>query len=239
MVRNLPINYIFFLKCCYATDCPHPFCQRGAPNEPLRWFPEGPEITFLPFPTPDPSRPYGGECEKCKPDTCAGHYLHPGKLLAHHETGKQISLPVPPSQIIKSAFEETSGENIDLLAVAQETLLPLNEVELWVDHLKQVRENRRQGARKAARTRRKKKLLPTVTEQQLTEEQNVEDIYGHICACCSEEEPPYAGKAKESVSWIECDTCGMWQPLECLEVDDVPDGNWFCSDSCQKLDDLA
>ena len=197
-------------------------------NEPLRWFPEGPEITFLPFPTPDPSRPYGGECEKCKPDNCAGHYLRPDKLLAHHESGKLISLPVPHSQIIKSAFEETSGENIDLLAVAQETLLPLNEVELWVDHLKQVRENRRQGARKAGRTRRKKKLLPTVTEQQLTEN-----------ACCGEEEPPYAGKAMESVSWIECDTCGMWQHLECLEVDDVPDGNWFCSDSCQKLDDLA
>ena len=44
---------------------------------------------------------------------------------------------------------------------------------------------------------------------------------------------------EESVSWIECDTCGMWQHLECLEVDNVPDGNWFCSDSCQKLDDLA
>ena len=161
-------------------------------NEPLRWFPEGPKITFLPFPTPDPSCPYGGECEKCKPYNCAGHYLHPDKLLAHHECGKQISLPVPPSQIIKSAFEETSGENIDLLAVAQETLLPLNEVELWVDHLKQVRENHRQGARKAGRMRRKKKLLPTVTEQQLTKKQNVEDIYGHICACCDEEIASYS-----------------------------------------------
>ena len=115
----------------------------------------------------------------------------------------------------------------------------MNEVELWIDHLKQVRENRCQGARKAARRRRKKKLLPTVTEQQLTEEQNVEDIYGHICACCGEKEPPYAGKAKESVSWIECDTCGMWQHLECLEVDNVIDGNWFCSDNSKKLDDLA
>ena len=73
-----------------------------------------------------------------------------------------------------------------------------------------MRENRRLGDNKAARTRRKKKLLPTVTEQQVTEEQNVEDIYGHICACCGEEEPSYAGKAEESVSWIEYDTCGMW-----------------------------
>ena len=32
-----------------------------------------------------------------------------------------------------------------------------------------------------------------------------EDIYGYICACCGEEESPYAGKAKEYVSWIECD----------------------------------
>ena len=52
------------------------------------------------------------------------------------------------------------------------------------------------------------------------------DIYGHICACYGEE-PPYAGKAKEYVSWIQCDSCGMWEHLECLEGEDVPDANWF------------
>ena len=37
----------------------------------------------------------------------------------------------------------------------------------------------------------------------------------------------------------ECDSCGMWEHLECLEGEDVPDANWFCSNSCQKLDDVA
>ena len=36
---------------------------------------------------------------------------------------------------------------------------------------------------------------------------------------------------------IECDSCGMWEHLECLE--DVLDANWFCSYSCRKLDDVA
>ena len=27
--------------------------------------------------------------------------------------------------------------------------------------------------------------------------------------------------------------------LECLEGEDVPDANWFCSYSCQKLDDVV
>ena len=27
--------------------------------------------------------------------------------------------------------------------------------------------------------------------------------------------------------------------LECLEGEDVSDANWFCSYSCQKLDDVA
>ena len=41
------------------------------------------------------------------------------------------------------------------------------------------------------------------------------------------EEPPYAGTAKEYVWWIECDSCGMWEHLECFEGDYVPDKTGF------------
>ena len=69
---------------------------------------------------------------------------------------------------------------------------------------------------------------------------NTQKIFMDIfSACCGEEEAPYAGKANEYISWIECNSRGMWEHLECLEGEDVPDANWFCSYSCQNLDDVA
>lgn len=40
-------------------------------------------------------------------------------------------------------------------AIAKKVLLPPEEVQLWLEHLKTVSENRKQGAKKAAATRHK------------------------------------------------------------------------------------
>ena len=57
MVPNLPSQFVFYLICCFEKTCPHPVCQKGPPAAPYRWYPNGPLITELPLPIPDPERP--------------------------------------------------------------------------------------------------------------------------------------------------------------------------------------
>lgn len=72
MICGLP-SYAFFLLCCFKSDCPHPRCQQGAPTAPYLWYPDGPLLSHLPFPTADPDRPWGAPCTTCN-SFCSGHY---------------------------------------------------------------------------------------------------------------------------------------------------------------------
>ena len=75
----LPCKYVFYLSCCYKPDCIHPVCRHEQPGTTL-WYPNGPEIGFVPVPTPDPNRPYGGKCDSCT-GICPGHYMKPEQLM--------------------------------------------------------------------------------------------------------------------------------------------------------------
>lgn len=69
-----PLKYIFLLRCCYKDGCDHPVCLKGRPIEESTWYPNGPPVSYIPIPTPDPNRPFGGEnCNEYK--ECSGH-LH-------------------------------------------------------------------------------------------------------------------------------------------------------------------
>ena len=57
-VPNLPVQYCFMLKCCYKAGCPHPFCCAGN-SLALQWFPDGPTVTYIPLPIPDPNQQWG------------------------------------------------------------------------------------------------------------------------------------------------------------------------------------
>ncbi len=71
MVEGL---YIFFLRCCFQSDCPHVRCQLQ-PQCPPCWYEGGPPITHLYLPLCDPERPWGStSCSSCKERTCGGHY---------------------------------------------------------------------------------------------------------------------------------------------------------------------
>lgn len=50
--------------------------------------------------------------------------------------------------------------------VARRTLLPVNEVEMWLNHLRTIENNRKRGAAKAAETRRQKRELALQSKQQ-------------------------------------------------------------------------
>ena len=80
MVTGLPSQYVFFLRCCYKSECCHLLCKEKPPEKPC-WFPGGPTIDFSPLPVPDPSRPWGSlNCPDCR-DSCCGHFLKPDKYL--------------------------------------------------------------------------------------------------------------------------------------------------------------
>lgn len=66
----------------------------------------------------------------------------------------------PPSSILREFYQKLNGKEPSeamLESVAKRTLLPTNEVCMWLDHLKIVDTNRKRGASKAAETRRHKR----------------------------------------------------------------------------------
>lgn len=89
-----------YLRCCFKQGCHHPFCCNQPQNIVTMWFLNGPPLSYLPFPVPDPNNPWGGHCDQCKGE-CCGHFLKPQPAL-------ESTIPammVPPSSQIKDAFD--------------------------------------------------------------------------------------------------------------------------------------
>ena len=206
MVPNLPVQYTFYLKCCRKQDCSHPLCEQT--SEEMCWFPNGPRLSHLPFPIPDPARPWGNpECTSCK-GICHGHFLLPEAALAS-EVSPMVQ---PPSQILKEEFDKLQSckpSDDCIRTVANRSLLPTEEVEMWFEHLTTVARNRKRGAEKAAATRRRKR----------------EQIHACKCGVCGQ---VYEELTEEVQNWIACDKCQTWFHFECVGIDCVPQ-NFLCS----------
>ena len=102
-----------------------------------------------------------------------------------------------------------------LKAISQEVLLPCAEVEMWLEHLSTVQQNRKRGAAKAAATRRKKKAEPVKqAEKRLL---TTADNQNESCKCgvCDEE---YEEETLEEELWIECNSCLSWFHGDCVGV---------------------
>jgi hypothetical protein len=105
---------------------------------------------------------WGGNCKECA-TVCTGHYLTPKEHAAFvNENGDSMCVYKPPSAIIKEEFYKSLKENkalsMSLLQeVAQKTLLSLEDLTMHVDHLRATAQQRKEGARKAALTRKAKK----------------------------------------------------------------------------------
>lgn len=82
MVKGLPSQYAFYLKCCLDEKCFHPL-PSGSAESTSSWFPGGPSVTYFPFLVPDPSQPWGNpHCSKCE-GQCWGHFLDPKTAILH------------------------------------------------------------------------------------------------------------------------------------------------------------
>lgn len=225
MVPNLPSQYLFFLQCCYDKNCVHPVCKMGV-QEPEVWYPDGPLTTFLPIPTPDPTRPYGNEqCKECS-NFCSEHYMKPQQLINYVNNGGKMSDPMPPSQVILESFKRNNGIPSEVVVeqLSRQVLLPVDEVLMWLNHLKTVQDNRAKGAKKAAATRKRKKANEDT-------ERNTEDI----CHTCGLDEPPHVHNDELDIEilWIGCDTCAKWFHALCVNVNTgtIPD-EWHCPACC-------
>ncbi|WAR02457.1 hypothetical protein MAR_009015 [Mya arenaria] len=104
------------------------FCEKC-----MLWFPGGPPLTFLPFPVPDGDK-------------------RPGSCPNHEHCGQGVELP--PSDVLQKAHSDGST---DAGVLSVECTLPVEKVNIWLDHLTSVAANRKRGKAKAAETRSSKK----------------------------------------------------------------------------------
>ena len=157
MVMGLPSSYIF-LRCCFKPGYIHPLCQRGPQHAVSTWYPGGPSLNYLPFPFPDPSRPWGDpKCTVCQ-GFCGGRYTN--KMINVLDESAVKTIQMPPSILLKDAVSK-HGENTlaesSILEEAKKVQLSAEETKIWVEHLLSVIQSRKRGAAKAAATRKRKK----------------------------------------------------------------------------------
>ena len=94
----------------------------------MTWYPNGPLVSYLPFPVKDPDRNWGNvTCHACK-DFCTGHYKNVLFNTDDEESLKKICQP--PSILLKDLFssigESPNGEC--LKEVAASVLLSIQDV---------------------------------------------------------------------------------------------------------------
>ena len=119
----------------------------GDSSKDVQWFPGGPFVSqVLPLPTKDNTRgPWGAkDCGgKCS-ELCIGHYSS--------ELHRFDSTENPPS-VIPSLYLSKNSADTDLELAAKRCMLSTDSVKIWMDHLRQVCENRKRGVEKARKTR--------------------------------------------------------------------------------------
>jgi len=156
-------KYVFVLLPCYKKECIHAICKNGKPEDEEFWNANKKDLPLskLPFPIADKSRPWGWkDCKNCR-GFCAGHYLSPEKCIEHvKRNGVKECLP-PPSFVLKEAFQKAEKDkkdiNDEITDLAKKTLLAVEDVKIWIKHLIDVKERKKEGAKKASMTRAKKK----------------------------------------------------------------------------------
>ena len=93
----------------------------------------------------------GAACQRCEKNDCHGHY----------ETELPQSNNAAPVPLIRIAEELESNDDFDtrrFAEIGRECLVSPNTVEIYVNHLKQIKVNRMKGVEKARKTRENKKL---------------------------------------------------------------------------------
>ena len=193
MVKNVPSQYIFFLVCCLEPDCFHPICKSQNVTQLPTWY-RGPSLSCIPLPIPDPNHLWGrADCDQCR-GICSGHFLKPSEALNSILT----SMAVPPSVVLREAFQECSQyppSEADCEMVffspliksecGSNTYIPLQKSVGGVLLMQLLREEKQ--ASKQERRGERERL--------------------YCCAACL---GPYHEFTESVEDWIGCKTCNSW-----------------------------
>ena len=206
MVPNLPDKYVFFLKCC----CQPGFCQKKVANPstdiPSTWYPNGPPVSSLPLPVLDFQRGWGQtDCPDCV-GSCHGHYLK----VTDDFTDNEKFIATPPSVVISNFFGQKRQKiwnDREVEQLARDVLLPPSEVNIWLQHLLEVHNNRQRGAAKAADTWKKRHA------EQLQACIASSTTIVWFCGVCKGE---YKEETDVEENWIGCDNCIVGSTLNVL-----------------------
>ncbi|XP_072163624.1 uncharacterized protein [Diadema setosum] len=217
MQGGLPSAYVFQLLPCFETSCPHPVCSTE--RRDMVWYDGGPSVAFIPLPVPDPGQPWGGNCTTCSGD-CSGHYIH----YPNNMNGSPCQ---PPRDVLEEAFKtlrRPSGEvnEEDILDLARQTLLPVREVQMWLEHLESMKQRRLAGLIRARATRASKNSRNDGETSDVNENPEYDDGGEEdFCIC-------HRG---EFGRMIMCDmvTCSQrWFHYSCVGIRRKPRGTWYC-----------
>ena len=256
MRQDVCQKYIFCLTCCYQKNCIHPLCQQGPQSEECKWYPDGPPVSFIPVPAPDPVRRYGrNDCKDCG-GQCSGHYRKVDDLWQVISKGNNGDVNIhhePPSKVILEEFNQCHEipDERTLQKTAEKVLLLRDETEMWFQHLKNVHENRQKGVAKAAETRKAKRLHQKQSErdhkkgkkrrkakqnkrqeEEDVDEDDEEDIDGLDGEKEGDEEVEDRKKEDGEDDAELCSTCkGVVPSLSSGECVDT-DVDWICCDGC-------
>ena len=139
----------------------------------------------------EPDRPPGSQCSECY-----GHHLKPAELL-------QVGcFPPSPSSVISRAYKDAQS---DITELARVVMLPDEEVDIWLKHLRTVSDNCKHGASKAAESRHHKT--------------DVKDNPMYFCGVCGGD---YEEETEETENWIECDKCNARFHWVCVNIYSEP-----------------
>ena len=118
---------------------------------------------------------------------------------------------------------------------ARKVLLTPEEVKFWFEHLHQIHQNRKRGAKKAAETRKRKAKEKELTQniqvqgnrdlQQTVDEGNEDNEHCMVCQL----RDPASDNEQGTVSWIQCDVCLRWCHVDCVGLIEkcLPE-MWIC-----------
>ena len=155
MVKGLLQHNLFQLLPCYEKDCPHPVCSSGKPDKELTWYEGGPPLSYLPIPIPDERKPWGRAWVVCN-GSCTGHYVTPEEHLElYNKYGDKDFMKTPPKDVLESAFK-SKGKDVDIEEYARSCLITTDEASWFLQHLNDVSNRRKAGARRGAEKRQKK-----------------------------------------------------------------------------------
>jgi hypothetical protein len=114
-------------------------------------------LTYIPLPIPDPKRKWGSKCDTCV-GACSGHYLSPEDNIKWVKENGSESCVQPPRQVIGDYFKQPNVVVTDdtIKHLAEKTSQSESDVKMWIDHLETIKIRRKEGARKAVETKRKK-----------------------------------------------------------------------------------